>query len=364
VTSRFPHVARMISRMRRHVPTTTILIVAVGCGGGDQHHTTSLPPNPNANAGAQCAHDPPTFQESRFGEVRKSFVHVLKSDLKMIPFPSKDVHDRCYEVDELVRPFCFEGAASRLGYQIVDTIKAGKDFQPAVADIEQKFVAADDRWNMIHCRGFGNGMSELALDRQAAVLAKVSPRCAQHAVDGMAASWGWDNTQPLTGCETYDSPTCQAGIAEFYAETEKKCAARPEYAEFCMYGFGRMIGNYFAGRFEEAVRTCRGTYRTACLAGVGFVSVYLYPDKIERSLQAAATLPAADQGGYFEGVANGLSWRKKSDPAKIDTWLARLSPSARGLTDQILAAAASCGLSDFHSGKECKWPTAPQTCIR
>src|SRR5262249_24660223 len=160
---------------------TALLIVAAGCGRGEH----------------QCAHDPPLFQESRFGEVRKSLVHVLKSDLKMIPFPSRDVHDRCYEVDEIVRPFCFEGAAMRYGYQIMEQVKAGKDVQ--VADSEQSFVAADDRWNMIHCRGFGNGMSGLAVDRQAPLLAQVSPRCAQHAVDGMASAWGWNSTMALVG---------------------------------------------------------------------------------------------------------------------------------------------------------------------
>lgn len=345
--------------MRLHFPTTAILIVAAGCGGGE-HHTTGSPTTPTA--GATCPHDPPTFQEDRFRDVRKSFTHVLKSDLKMIPYPSKDVHDRCYEVDELVRPFCFEGAAVRFGGQVAEAITAGKDVP--VADTEQKFVAADDRWNMIHCRGLGNGMSELSFERQATVLAKVSPRCAQHAVDGMASAWGWNDTQPLTGCGNFDTPGCQSGVAEFYSQVEKKCAARPEYAEFCMYGFGRMIGNYFAGRFEEAMRACHGTYRADCLAGIGFVSVYLYPDKIERALQASTTLPPADQSGFYEGVANGLEWRKKSDPALLESGLGRLSPSARGLADEILAAATSCGLSDFHSGKNCKWPSAPQTCIR
>lgn len=340
-------------------PSLAVVIVTVGCSGA--HHDTPPPPTPTA--AAPCPREPPTFQQDRYRDVKTSFMHVLKADVKvpMIPFPAKEVHDRCNEMDELVRPFCFEGAALKYGLAVAKAVAGGSD--AGISDTEQGFAAADERWNPIECRGFGNGLAKLDFEHQATVFAKISPRCAQHAADGMGAAWGWDGSDPLAPCESFDAPACQSALAQLYGAVETKCAARPPYAAYCMYGFGRMIGNFFAGRFEDALRTCRGTYKAACTSGVGFVAVYLYPDKIERALQASTSLPAADQGGYFEGIANGLMWRKKSDPARLDTGLGRLSPPARGLANDILAAAASCGLTDFHSGTSCRWPTAPQSCI-
>src|SRR5579862_6803909 len=107
-------------------------------------------------APSDCAHESPAFHVDRLREVRQAFAvtEVLKSE--MIPFPVQAVHDVCGRVAELVRPFCFEGAAALYGAMISEALNAGKDVP--IANVEQQLELADNRWTRIHCRGLGNGL--------------------------------------------------------------------------------------------------------------------------------------------------------------------------------------------------------------
>jgi hypothetical protein len=311
-----------------------------------------------------CAQEPRAFYLQRRTEVTDAFAiaRSLKSSA-MIPFPAQAARDACAAAAEVVRPFCFEGLARAYGAAISDALKSAK--QAPVADFEKQLQAADGTWTRVHCRGFGNGLAGLELDRAVEVLASLPQRCAQHGVDGMAAGSAWRAVADIDRCQDEDTPACNAMVEEFFShfEIDARCARHMgPAADWCAYGTGRMLGNFFAGRFEEAMKICRGRSRAACLSGVGFVSVYLYPDHIEGALNAARHLAPSDQGGFFEGVANGLQWRRESDAARFDGWLARLSPDDLKLAREILAAATDCGLVDFHSGTNCRWRSAQRAC--
>jgi len=84
---------------------------------------------------------------------------------------------------------------------------------------------------------------------------------------------------------------------------------------------------------------------------------------MEPAFALASRLSRADRASYFEGVANALQWRERSDPEASRAWIAALPPRLATLANDIRDRARTCGLVDYGDGVDCRWPEV-ESCAR
>jgi hypothetical protein len=274
------------------------------------------------------------------------------------PFPSVAVRTACNGLAKLQRPFCVEGAGAQYGDLAAKASAAGQDITDAIAGLERAVEIVDRELTPIACRGFGMGFGDAGSAALNTIASQLSERCALHALDGFSYRAVNRANTPTPNCKqsaNRDAGCLQAQDQRLAAlNIEQLCTG--EHRAWCGYGVGRSLGNAYPGQFDRAARFCRGSLRGACLAGVGFVAVFLYPERIEGALRVAAHLDVNDQLAYFDGIGNGIAWRARTDAAELGNWLAAAPDDAKALALHVEEQARHCGHLDFASGKNCTWP--------
>lgn len=286
------------------------------------------------------------------------------------PFPIDAVHRACATLDPTIAPVCYEGVSGGYALAIAKAARAG---DAGASDLVRRFdatmTAVDPRWVAIHCRGLG--IMSLALDKEHLdpLAELLSPRCRASFSD-LAGRVSIPEPSAAFPCEPSLAPNPKCDALFDKLDWEAVCAKLgpswygvEQTAKWCAFGVGRGLGNSFPGRFEHASTFCRGPLRGACLAGIGFVATYLYPERIDKAFAVSRHLSRADQAAYFEGVANALQWRARSDPDELRVWIAGLPSASAALANQLREAAQKCGLFDFGDGMNCRWPEVA-SCIR
>ena len=299
----------------------------------------------------QCP-SPPDSEVYRARHDAVGAVYIAMSDA---PFSLEHARQTCGAADPILAPLCFEGVADSYAQVIA---KAARERDPHAADLARNFevamAEADTRWTAIHCRGL-ESVATLPADVLEPLVSLFSPRCRAFLAEVAAP----DRFPP--SADVADAHFRKQAWTAHCAALGASWHGVQRASDRCAFGVGRTIGNVFPGHFEHGAELCLGAYRGGCLAGIGFVATYLYPDQLGRALALARTLTGGDRAAYLEGVANALQWRARSDAELMPRWLASLSAHDARLVGDIRREAERCGLVDYGQGVGCTWPD-PEVC--
>ncbi len=277
-------------------------------------------------------------------------------------FPSAALQRVC-NADPIVAPICYEGASRSYSEAIMLALAAdeARGVELAAA-AERTLSAVEPRWDAIHCRGLTSNPPGTTPAQRARYLASLSPRCARFAAEKPARVLPHPETAVPCTKDLPWSATCRDEIVRFYrafpwqAECEAIRASFRDAVSVCAFSAGRTLGNYFPGEFELAASLCAGSERRACLSGIAFVAAYLYPDRLHRALRLSTALDPSERDAFMSGLGTALSWRDRSDPELLASWLQELPPPLARLATEVRDEARRCRVGDFGDGPECRWP--------
>jgi hypothetical protein len=322
-------------------------VCALACGSQAAPETTTKPtPSPRCTA----EEPPDELYAERIRLVREAYGAGKKAIASIDPFPADAIRTACAGVDEIVRPFCFEGASNGFGMLVVQAASGARQNQATqwLRQFDTHMQAVDSQWADIHCRGVAGPVAWLEPEQQELLAPVLSERCRRY----LGEMPGFKVLLPRLESD---------GPAAFDAmQLDEVCTGSD--ADWCAFGVGRLVGNSFPGRFLHATGFCRGRSRNGCLTGVGYVAFYLFPDRIDRALDQGLRLSEADQAAYFRGTGIALRWRRRSDGQKLDEWLSTASADHRHLANRVERMAETCGVLDFGDGDRCEWPTVKPPC--
>jgi hypothetical protein len=256
----------------------------------------------------------------------------------------------CKDVSEDMTTLCFEGVAQNYG-----TALAKNPSEAAVRAAPAELAKIDAHSATIHCRGLGAGLHAggITPDKLNALTAGVDTRCRNNMVEGYSARVYMTY---LKIERPVPPPTAEQLAA---AKLEDACAGLD--ARWCAYGSGRALTHLYPGDPMAAARGCHGALRGPCLAGIAYVTAYLYePEDLGQAVQPMSTFTGDDRAAYAEGFGSALQWSRKANAAHLEHSIACVPEAQRAIVQDIGAKAQACNAFDIADGTNCRWADVTQ----
>lgn len=341
------------------------LVLAVGAGCGGKKHRGSRPPrgslaqDHSASKSPEAASAPtPTAArsvepEKRIEELFEMFrVGVFAVDVEFTASEAVDVlTDTCGEKSALARPVCVEGGS----YMFTRHLGRDGDPQRAIA-FATEMKRRLPLYLEISCVGMGIGY--LGRPKEplfADLVAGLSGTCRERFMDGLGYQLVFDSlTVEQRKCRGKSNQGCLSSLEHFSQRIRDAdpCPSTTERGS-CAFGMGRALGNIWTVAPGRALEFCASSNRLVCLAGVGFVVAFNYPDALERSLGLSEQLGGAEQCWYESGVALALAWLSRFGESSFASHVAELELASRQRVEQLLTRGRICAEQAQPSAPAC-----------